>query len=455
MTFADLETPSNVLLVAFEPEEEAGAVFLRLRKAHRKRGLASWTLAPFLSNGARKLGASLVGCVPGLEASVLDRINPAAPRGATASVAAASRGRSPVPDLSLDESSVILVGERAAALSGTLSAVLRLQQRTGARVAWIPRRAGDRGAVEAGCLPNLLPGGRPLADPAARVDLAAAWGIESLPSLEGRDADEMLISASDDQLAALVVAGIDPTDFADPQGVLDGLEEVDFVVSLETRASLVTERADVVLPVSLMHERAGSFVNWEGRSRPFDVVIDQPNGAVGPAGAGRPGRRPRCRPGLPYAGAGPGRAGRARTLGGRARARRRTTRPAWPSSRASPPTARPRWCWPPGGCTWTPAGRWTTTRPCRRPPRPRWPGSARPRRPRPGSGRTWRSANDRGALTLPVVVDETMVDGVVWLPGRAAGVEVPEHLAAVAGDLVTIRPAANLVPTADRKVVAS
>ncbi len=145
-------------------------------------------------------------------------------------------------------------------------------------MAWVPRRAGDRGAVEAGCLPNLLPGGRPLADPAARVDLAAAWGIESLPSLEGRDADEMLISASDDQLAALVVAGLDPTDFADPQGVLDGLEEVDFVVSLETRASLVTERADVVLPVSLMHERAGSFVNWEGRSRPFDVVIDQPNG---------------------------------------------------------------------------------------------------------------------------------------------------------------------------------
>ena len=75
MTFADLETPSTVLLVAFEPEEEAGAVFLRLRKAHRKRGLASWTLAPFLSNGARKLGATLIGCVPGLEASILDRIN--------------------------------------------------------------------------------------------------------------------------------------------------------------------------------------------------------------------------------------------------------------------------------------------------------------------------------------------------------------------------------------------
>ena len=90
---------------------------------------------------------------------------------------------------------MILVGERAAALSGTLSAVLRvLQERTGARVAWIPRRAGDRGAVEAGCLPNLLPGGRPLADPAARVDLAVAWGIDSLPSL-GPQQDLVAVAA--------------------------------------------------------------------------------------------------------------------------------------------------------------------------------------------------------------------------------------------------------------------
>ena len=33
VTYADLETASSVLLVCFEPEEEAGTVFLRLRKA--------------------------------------------------------------------------------------------------------------------------------------------------------------------------------------------------------------------------------------------------------------------------------------------------------------------------------------------------------------------------------------------------------------------------------------
>jgi NADH-quinone oxidoreductase subunit G len=180
-------------------------------------------------------------------------------------------------EVALDAASVILVGERAAESPGALSAVLALSKRTGARVAWVPRRAGDRGAVEAGCLPNLLPGGRPVADPKARVDTSSTWGSASLPSVVGRDADEMLLSAGDQELAALVVAGVDPGDFLDPQAALAGLEAIGFVVSLETRTSLVTERADVVLPVSLIEERSGTFFNWEGRDRPFGVVIERPN----------------------------------------------------------------------------------------------------------------------------------------------------------------------------------
>ena len=445
VTFADLEDASTVLLVAFEPEEEAGAVFLRMRKAYRKKGLVSWTLAPFLSNGARKLGAALVGCVPGMEASVLDRINP--PKGRR-------RERvEPISALELDGNSIILVGERAAALSGTLSAVLRLQQRTGARVAWVPRRAGERGAVEAGCLPNLLPGGRPLADPAARVDLAAAWGIESLPSLEGRDADEMLISASDDQLAALVVAGIDAGDFRDPQGVLDGLEEVDFVVSLETRASLVTERADVVFPVTLMHERAGTFVNWEGRTRPFDVVIDQPNGlsdlrvlAALADGLGMD-------------------LGFRTPTGARAEL---AELGIWEGERGEAPDYSPGLALDPGqpaeGSTPVVLASWRmhldASRAMDNDPTLQATAPAPVARLSPATaaaaavGSHVVVANDRGALTLPVVVDPTLVDGVVWLPGRAAGVEVPKHLAAVPGDLVTIRPAAQLAASADKEVAS-
>jgi len=62
-----------------------------------------------------------------------------------------------------------------------------------------------------------------------------------------------------------------------PSGMMDGqiaamraaLDEVPFLVSLEVRASEITDRADVVLPVAPAVEKNGTFINWEGRLRPF------------------------------------------------------------------------------------------------------------------------------------------------------------------------------------------
>jgi NADH-quinone oxidoreductase subunit G len=75
VSFTDLENASAVLLVCLEPEEEAGMIFLRLRKAFRKKNLPSWTLAPYASNGARKMGAQLIACGPGDEAAVLEQVD--------------------------------------------------------------------------------------------------------------------------------------------------------------------------------------------------------------------------------------------------------------------------------------------------------------------------------------------------------------------------------------------
>ena len=241
VTYDDLMAAKRVVCVAFEPEEESPIVFLRLRKAVRKKGLKVTSVAPYLSNGARKLGADLVATVPGREADALAR-------------------------LAADADTIVLVGERAAGAAGALSAVAELAQRTGARFAWVPRRAGERGAIEAGCLPHVLPGGRPVADTAARVDVAAAWGVSSLPTAPGLDAAAMLAAAASGKLAALVVAGVQPTDCADAVAARAALEATGFVVSLEQRVSEVTERADVVFPVCLVEEQAGTFWNWEHRA---------------------------------------------------------------------------------------------------------------------------------------------------------------------------------------------
>jgi NADH-quinone oxidoreductase subunit G len=148
-----------------------------------------------------------------------------------------------------------------------------LAEATGARLAWVPRRAGDRGAVEAGCLPNLLPGGRPLADAQARSELATAWHVDDLPGQPGRSTDEILRAAAAGEIA-LVVGAVDVRDLPDPALALEALENAPFVVSLELRESPVTDRADVVLPVAPAVEKAGSYLDWEGRVRPFDATLE-------------------------------------------------------------------------------------------------------------------------------------------------------------------------------------
>jgi NADH-quinone oxidoreductase subunit G len=45
----------------------------------------------------------------------------------------------------------------------------------------------------------------------------------------------------------------------------------------------------------------------------------------------------------------------------------------------------------------------------------------------------------RGELTYGVLIDDTVVDGVVWIPSRSPGLNVSETLGARAGDPVTAK----------------
>ena len=290
--YAALSNAPVVVLVGLEPEEEAPIIFLRLRKAVDKGSTKVVAIAPWQSPGFEKTSATLIPTIPGDEPLAL-----AALADSTQSGAIAELLRSP--------GAVILVGERLGSVPGGLTAALALAGQTGAALAWVPRRAGERGALEAGALAGVLPGGRPLADAGARAEVAAAWGLaaDALPAVPGRDLTAILAVLADQRqllaeraaeadqpdadaddageaadeerlpIEALLLAGLQANDFTDPADFLAGVDAVGFVLQLTTHLSDVSASADVVLPVKVDTERAGSYLDWEGRVRTFPRVF--------------------------------------------------------------------------------------------------------------------------------------------------------------------------------------
>ncbi|TDD11550.1 NADH-quinone oxidoreductase subunit G [Nonomuraea deserti] len=409
--YADLENAPHVLLVGFEPEEESPIVFLRLRKAWMKKGLKVTAIAPFATPGLVKMGGTLIRTAPGAEADAIG-------------------------DLlgTLAEGTIVLAGERLATVPGALSALIRLANVSDARLAWIPRRAGERGAVEAGALPNLLPIGRPVDDETARAEVARAWNVASLPAGPGRDTAGILAAAHEGELDALVVGGVDPYDLPDPAAALDALERTPFIVSLEIRASAVTDRADVVLPVAAVQEKGGTFVNWEGRGRSFEAPLKVPGLQSDLAVIGNLADRMDVHLGLPDA---------------KAVRRELSGLGAWRGSRVTAPhTATRAQVAPAAGqallATWhllLDEGRLQDGEPYLA-------GTAREAEALVSAvtaaeigvvdgDKLVIGGSGADTVTLPVRVAD-LPERVVWVPANSGGCSVTRDLCAVAGDIVTI-----------------
>jgi NADH-quinone oxidoreductase subunit G len=447
VSYADLERAPAVLLAGFEPEDESPMIFLRLRKAARKGGIAIYSLAPFASSGLAKMSGTLLPTVPGGEADALSRL---AGGPGTAETGAAGKVKAAVTRLTggqkLDEAwaaaadalaadgAVIVAGERLAEVPGALTAVATLAAETGAKLAWVPRRAGELGSIDAGALPGLLPLGRPVWEPHARAEVARAWGVSSLPDGLGRDAGQILAAAAGGELDALVIAGVDPGDLPDPAAALEALDATPFIVSLEIRASAVTDRADVVLPVAAVVEKAGTFVNWEGRPGTFGAVFGVPGVESDLQVLGRIADEMDVHLGLPDA---PAARRELAGLGG------------WPGIREPLPIHQPQAAPDPGPgqavlATWhqlIDTGRMSDGEPFLA-------GTAHPVVARMSAATAAQAGTaDGGRVTVStatgtVTVDvrvTAMPDQVVWLPTHSQGCEVRRQLGAGHGTLVTLR----------------
>jgi NADH-quinone oxidoreductase subunit G len=255
VAYADLERARAVVVVDLDPHEESPILFLRLRKAAR-RGVRVFAVGPRAGRLAEF--AVVVPTVPGGEADALAALA----RGEGEDAGGRLLTEPPEPPAPAGPV-VVLAGWRAAA-SGALGAAARLADDLGGAFAWVPRRAGDRGALDSGARPDLLPGGRLVSDDSARAELGEAWGAQP-PVAPGLDGPAIVRAAAEGRLGVLLLAGVDLVRDYGPRGLAEQALDNTFVVAIDHGLNATTERADVLLPGVLHAEAEGTYTDWEGR----------------------------------------------------------------------------------------------------------------------------------------------------------------------------------------------
>ncbi|MSQ06137.1 MAG: hypothetical protein EXR54_04865 [Dehalococcoidia bacterium] len=126
-----------------------------------------------------------------------------------------------------------------------------------------PLRQGsnEQGAWDAGAVPHLLPGYRPVTDAAARRELEALWG-GSLPAAPGLGVAQALAGGVKAMLLVGDSANLDNGRLGDGLAALGSLE---FLVVVDTFLGPAAQRAHVVLPRSTFAEKHGTCTNLERR----------------------------------------------------------------------------------------------------------------------------------------------------------------------------------------------
>jgi predicted molibdopterin-dependent oxidoreductase YjgC len=125
--------------------------------------------------------------------------------------------------------------------------------------------ANDQGALDVGCVPDFLPGQRPVAREQSRGRFTRAWSSD-VPDTPGIGIREVSRAVESGLVKALHLIGDSPTySNGELAGFMEAVEQAEFVVTHATFGNQITERADVVLPSLTFAERLGTYTNLERR----------------------------------------------------------------------------------------------------------------------------------------------------------------------------------------------
>jgi len=256
VTYRDVERAKVILVAGLDAEQEVPILHLRLRKA-AARGARIVVLHPRRTRLSDVAEHELVA--PGGEIAALED-------GAGLADALTAAG----------DAGLVIAGPRLADRPGAVDAARRLAAMTGARFAYVSRRANDRGALQAGVHPDLLPGGRRFADPQERAEVEAVWGPVMAPA-RGRSTMSILEACAAREIDVLFCVGVDPLrDLPDAALARRALQNVPHVVVQGLELASLEPYADVFLPTAASVEREGHVTTWEGRGQRLRRVRPAP-----------------------------------------------------------------------------------------------------------------------------------------------------------------------------------
>lgn len=134
------------------------------------------------------------------------------------------------------------------------------------------------GGREVGGLANLLPGHREVANAEHRAEVAALWGVPSLPPVPGKSAVEMFDAVRRGEIKLLWIACTNPAQsMPDLRSVADAFAQAECVIVQEAFTTTETAKlADVLLPASTWGEKHGTVTNSERRITHVNAVLPPP-----------------------------------------------------------------------------------------------------------------------------------------------------------------------------------
>ncbi|MEI6876105.1 MAG: formate dehydrogenase subunit alpha, partial [Spirochaetota bacterium] len=136
-----------------------------------------------------------------------------------------------------------------------------------------------QGACDMGALPDVLPGYKKVADPAARAAVTKVWGREP-PARPGLTATELMEEAVEGRVGFLYVMGENGA-ISDPDIAFTkkAFAKVGFLVVQDLFLTETAALADLVLPAACFAEKEGTFANTDRRVQRVRKAVEAPGEA--------------------------------------------------------------------------------------------------------------------------------------------------------------------------------